>query len=165
MLAEIRHSMRGAKSCDDQPHSQARQSRIDSIPMKLQRHVSYETPEDTHNGTIINAILNTDTKNGKPRENLRLTIAVDPVPGDPLHDYRVRMDYWGNQTEGLFFDMHRLLGSDVVHLTDEEGEILPEKLTLLEGKRVKFDVTHEKRPGFKVAYRKVQNLQPLKEAA
>lgn len=133
--------------------------------MKLIRKVSYETPEYTHNGTIINATLNTDTKNGKQRENLRLTIAVDPIPDDPLHDYRVRMDYWGNQNDSLLDDMFRLLGPDVVHLTDREGEILPEKLTLLEGKRVKFDVTHETRPGFKVAYRKVQNLQPLREAA
>lgn len=129
------------------------------------RKVSYETPEDTHNGTIISANLNEDMKNGKPRENLRLTIAVDPVHGDPLHDYRVRMDYWGNQNESLLDDMFRLLGPDVVHLTDIDGEILPERLTLLEGKRVKFDVTHEKRPGFKVPYRKVLNLQPLKEAA
>ena len=133
--------------------------------MKLMKRVSYETPEDTHNGTIINATLNTDSKNGKQRENLRLTIAVDPIPDDPLHDYRVRMDYWGNQNDSLLDDMFRLLGPDVVHLTDRDGEILPEKLSLLEGKRVKFDVTHETRPGFKVAYRKVQNLQPLKEAA
>lgn len=133
--------------------------------MKMIRKVSYETPEDTHNGTIINATLNTDTKNGKPRENLRLTIAVDPIPEDPLHDYRVRMDYWGQQNDGLLDDMFRLLGPDVVHLTDINGEFLPEKLKLLEGKRVKFDVTHETRPGFKVAYRKVQNLHPLKEAA
>lgn len=133
--------------------------------MKLLKRVSYETPEDTHNGTIINAILNTDTKNGKPRENLRLTIAIDPIPDDPLHDYRVRMDYWGNQNDSLLDDMFKLLGSDVVPLTDRDGEILPEKLSLLEGKRVKFDVTHENRPGFKVAYRKAQNLQPLKEPA
>lgn len=145
--------------------SQALPNRISRINMKLMRKVSYETPEDTHNGTIISANLNKDTKNGKPRENLRLTIAVDPILEDPLHDYRVRVDYWGNQNESLLDDMFRLLGPDVVHLTDIDGEILPEKLILLEGKRVKFEVSHEKRPGFKVAYRKVQNLQPLKVAA
>lgn len=128
--------------------------------MKLKK-ISYETPEDTHDGTILNAELKKDIKNGKERENLRLTIAVDRIPDDPLHDYRVRMDYWGNQTDSVLHDMHRLLGSDLVHLTDEDGEILPEKLSLLEGKRVRFDVIHESRPGFKVAYRKVQNLRPL----
>lgn len=61
--------------------------------------------------------------------------------------------------------MFRLLGPDVVHLTDRDGEILPEKLALLEGKRVSFDVTHETRPGFEIAYRKVANMRPLKEAA
>ncbi len=35
--------------------------------------------------------------------------------------------------------------------------------SLLEGKRVRFDVTHEKRPGFDIAYRKVQNMRPIKE--
>lgn len=133
--------------------------------MKLQRQVSYETPEDRHNGTIIDARLNTDTKNGKIRENLRLTISVDPVRNHEIYDYRVRMDYWGSQTDGLVEDMYRLLGADVVHLTDEEGEIIPEKLTLLEGKRVSFDVTHETRPGFKIPYRKVTNMKPFKEAA
>ena len=132
--------------------------------MKLKRRVSYETPEDTHNGTIVGAHINKDTKNGKPRENLRLTIAVDPIPDDLLHDYRVRMDYWGNQTDDLFNDMYRLLGPEVVHLTDEEGEILIEKLGLLEGKRVRFDVIHETRPGFAIPYRKVQNMRPLKAA-
>ena len=81
---------------------------------------------------------------------------------DLLHDYRVRMDYWGNQTDDLFNDMYRLLGADVVHLTDEEGEILIEKLGLLQGRRVRFDVIH-KPPGFTVAYRNVTNLRPLKD--
>ena len=133
--------------------------------MKLVKKVSYEAPENRHNGTIISAHLNKDTKNGKPRENLRLTIAIDPIPEDPLHDYRVRMDYWGNQNESLFDDLYRLLGGDMVHLTDIDGEILPEKLSVLEGTRVTVDVTHETRPGFKVPYRKVQNIQPLKKAA
>lgn len=133
--------------------------------MKLQRRISYEVPEDRHNGTIIDARLTTDTKNGKLRENLRLTISVDPVENHEAYDYRARMDYWGSQTDGLVEDMYRLLGPDVVHFTDEDSEILPERLTLLEGKRVSFDVTHETRPGFKIPYRKVSNLKPLKEAA
>jgi len=131
--------------------------------MKLQRKISYETPEDTHDGTILNATLNTDTKNGKPRENLRLTIGVDLIEDDPSHDYRVRMDYWGNQTDGLFTDMYRLLGPEYLKLADCDGNVIPERLSLLEGKRVRFDVTHEKRPGFDIAYRKVQNMRPIKE--
>lgn len=131
--------------------------------MKLQRKISYETPEDTHDGTILNATLNTDTKNGKPRENLRLTIGVDLIEDDPLHDYRVRMDYWGNQTDGLFTDMYRLLGPEFLKLADCDRNVIPERLSLLEGKRVRFDVTHEKRPGFDIAYRKVQNMRPIKE--
>jgi hypothetical protein len=130
--------------------------------MRLRR-ISYETPEDTHDGTILNAELKKDIKNGRERENLRLTIAVDRIPDDPLHDYRVRMDYYPNQTETLLDDMFRLLGPEVVHLTDEEGEVLPENLNLLFGKRVRFEVIHESRPGFQVAYRKVQNMRPLKD--
>lgn len=131
--------------------------------MKMQRKISYETPEDSHQGTIINATLNTDTKNGKQRENLRLTIKVDPIEDDPMHDYRVRMDYWGNQNETLVTDMHRLLGPDVLKLTNDDNEIVPERLSMLEGKRVRFDVTHELRPGFEIAYRKVQNLRPIRD--
>lgn len=129
--------------------------------MKLVREISYQAPQGTHAGTIINATLNEDTKNGKPRENLRLTIAVDPIPNDILHDYRVRVDYWGNQADGLLTDLYRILGPDVVKLTNEDGDILLERLNLLEGKRVRFDVTHETRPGFEVAFRKVRHLRPL----
>lgn len=132
--------------------------------MKLVREISYQAPQGTHIGTIINATLNEDTKNGKPRENLRLTIAVDPIPNDILHDYRVRVDYWGNQTDGLLTDLYRILGPDVVKLTNEDGDILLERLNLLEGKRVRFDVTHETRPGFEVAFRKVRYLRPLQSS-
>ena len=133
--------------------------------MKLVREVSYQTPEGTFAGTIINATLNEDTKNGKTRENLRLTIAVDPIPNDILHDYRVRVDYWGNQQDGLITDLFRILGSDVMHLTNSDGDIIPEQLSLLDGKRVRFDVTHETRPGFDVPFRKVRNLRPLQSKA
>jgi hypothetical protein len=133
--------------------------------MKLIRNISYETPEGTLTGTIIHATQIKDTKNGNPRESLRFTIAVDPIPNDILHDYRVRVDYWGNQSDGLLTDLFRIIGQDVMNLTDPEGEIIPERLTLLEGKRVRFDVTHETRPGFKVAYRMVRNLRPFKPNA
>lgn len=133
--------------------------------MKLIRNISYEVPEGTFTGTIINATLIEDTKNGKPRENLRLTIAVDAIPNDILHDYRVRADYWGNQSDGLLTDLFRIIGSEVMHLTDSEENIIPERLNLLEGKRVRFQVTHEKRPGFAVAYRKLSNLRPLQPKA
>ena len=129
--------------------------------MKLIRDISYQTPEGSFTGTIINATVIEDFKNGKLRESLRLTIAVDPIPNDILHDYRVRADYWGNQADGLLTDLFRIIGSDVMNLTDSEGDIIPEQLSLLEGKRVRFDVTHETRPGFNVAFRKVRNLRPL----
>ncbi len=51
----------------------------------------------------------------------------------------------------------------MVNLTDCDGNVLPERLSLLEGKRVRFDVTHERRPGFDIAYRKVQNMRPIKD--
>lgn len=129
--------------------------------MKLGREISYLPPEGTFPGTIINATLNEDIKNGKTRGNVRLTVAVDPIPNDILHDYRVRVDYWENQADGLLMDLFRIIGSDVVNLTNSEGDIIPERLTLLVGKRVRFDVIHETRPGFNVAYRKVRNLRPL----
>jgi|JI10StandDraft_1071094.scaffolds.fasta_scaffold43604_5 hypothetical protein len=129
--------------------------------MRLSRTITYEAPEGGLQGTILNATLIEDFKNGKQRENLRLTIAVDPLHDYPIHDFRVRADYWGNQNNGLLDDLFRILGSEVVNLTDEEGNILPQRLTMLEGKRVRFDVTHEQRPGFEVPFRKVKNLRPL----
>ena len=75
------------------------------------------------------------------------------------------MDYWGNQQDGLLTDLFRILGSDVMQLVNSEGEIIPERLSLLEGKKVRFAVTHETRPGFDVAFRKVRNLFPLQSTA
>lgn len=133
--------------------------------MKLVREISYLTPEGAFPGTIINATLGNNTKNGNPKENLRFTISVDPIPNDILFDYRVRVDYWGNQQDGLLTDLFRILGSDMMQLVNSEGEIIPEQLTLLVGKRVRFDVIHETRPGFDVAFRKVRNLRPLQSTA
>lgn len=129
--------------------------------MKLNKSVSYETPEGVLKGTILTAALIEDFKNGKQRENLRLTIVVDPFPDDPIHDFRVRVDYWGGQNNGLLEDLFRILGAEVVNLTDEDGNILAQRLPLLQGKRVRFKVTHEQRPGFAVPFRKVKNLRPL----
>ena len=126
--------------------------------MRLKREISYETPEGCFQGTIIATRLS--ERNGRSKENLRFTIAVDPIPDDPMFDYRVRVDYWGRDAAGLLPDLYRLLGAEVVNLTDEEGDILPEKLTVLEGKRVKFTVEHAPMPGHDTAYRKVTNLRP-----
>jgi hypothetical protein len=129
--------------------------------MRLNKILSYETPEGDLQGTIVTATIIEEFKNGKPRESLRFTIATDPLPDYPLHDFRVRADYWGNQNNGLLDDLFRILGSEVVNLTDEDGNIIPQRLSMLEGKRVRFDVTHEQRPGFEVPFRKVKNLRPL----
>ena len=81
--------------------------------MKLIRQISYLTPEGKFNGKIISATLQEDTKNGRPRESVRLTIAVNTIEGDPLHDYRVRVDYWASQANDLLTDAYRLLGTAI----------------------------------------------------
>src|SRR3569623_1156736 len=102
--------------------------------MKMNRIRTYENPEANGlTGTITLATIIEDFKNGVPRDNLRLTIAVDPFDDYPIHDFRVRADYWGSNAEGLLPDMYRILGPDIVHLTDEEGNIIPEHLEVLKG--------------------------------
>lgn len=133
--------------------------------MKLERKITYETPEGTFNGTIVSAVIFESFKNGQPKENLRITVSLDPFPDDLLHDYRVRVDYYGGAQEELITDLYRLLGGDVVKLTDVDGNILPEKLVLLEGRRVKVFVVHEHHGSYPVAFRKATNMRPLKEAA
>ena len=128
--------------------------------MKLPRTITYETPEGEFAGTITAVTLNDDDRTGTIRENLRLTIAVDPLPNDPVHDFRVRADYWGAKAEGLLPDLYRILGPEVVHLADIEGNILPERLAVLEGTRVRFDVIHCPKPGFRTPFRRVVNLRP-----
>ena len=129
--------------------------------MKLPRTITYETPEGEFAGTITAVTLNDDDRNGIIRENLRLTIAVDPISGDPVHDFRVRADYWGMKADRLLPDLYRILGPDVVHLTDVEGNIIPERLAVLEGTRVRFNVIHCPKPGFRTPFRRVVNLRPL----
>ncbi len=131
--------------------------------MKLLRQISYEVPEGAFEGTITDATLHIDSKNGKPRENLRLTIAVDPIPGDRLHAYKARADYWDNQPDGLFNDLFGILGSQIYELTDEDGNIIPECLSALEGVRVGFNIIHCSKPGFSTPFRRVVNLRPGKD--
>jgi len=127
--------------------------------MKIVKDISYFAPEGELTGTIISGELKVDHKNGKPRESVKLTIAVDTLPNDPMNDYRVRVDYWGPQANELLRDAQKVIGSEAYALTNMEGEIVPENLVLLEGRRVRFQVVHNFKPGFKEPYRKVVNLR------
>jgi hypothetical protein len=129
--------------------------------MKLLAPPSYETPEGSFLGTIHNVVSITDTKRGEPREHVRLTMKVDPLPEYPHHDFRVRADFWSSQGDELFQFLFRLMGPDIVNLTDEHGNLLPERLHLLHGRRVAFDVRFDTKPGYTTAFRKVTNLRPL----
>ncbi len=131
--------------------------------MKIVKDISYLAPEGEFTGIITSGRLNVDTKNGKLRENVRLTIAVDPIPTDPMYDYRVRVDYWGNQANDLIRDAKMLIGSEAYELTNADGEIRDEKLYLLVGSQVKFTVVHDNKPGHEEAYRRVINLRPLND--
>ncbi|MEI6703063.1 MAG: hypothetical protein WCL71_05940 [Deltaproteobacteria bacterium] len=131
--------------------------------MKIVKEISYLAPEGELTGTIISGKLNVEEKNGKRRESVRLTIAVDPIPNHHMFDYRVRMDYWESQANDLITDAKMIIGSEANELTNSDGEIRDGKLYLLVNKRVKFTVIHDSKPGHKDAYRKVVNLRPLNE--
>lgn len=128
--------------------------------MKIQKQTSYLAPEGEYSGIITSGRLLQDTRNGRLRESVRLTIAIDPIPHDPLYKYLARVDYYDTQANQFIADAKTVLGSDQTPLTNIQGEILADRLSLLEGKRVRFTVTHARRPGHETPYRKVENLRP-----
>jgi hypothetical protein len=132
--------------------------------MKIE-NISYLPPEGLHTGTITTGDLYHDVKNGKERESVRFTLALDPVAGDRLNKYMARIDYWASQSGQLYEDLRRLIGAKVDDLVDDEGMIVPERLSMLAGKRVSFQIVHENRPGHQHAYRKVINLRPAPSAS
>jgi len=133
--------------------------------MKIQKDPSYLTPEGELSGTINSSRLIQDDKNGRTRESIRWTIDVDPIPNEPMYDFKARMDYWETQTSEFIRDAKKILGTQANELISSDGEIIPDKLVLFEGKRVKFSVAHERRPGHKHAFRKLMNIRPEREAA
>lgn len=133
--------------------------------MTIIKETSYLVPEGEFPGTITSARLIQDEKNGKTRESIRHTIDLDPIPDEPMYDFKARMDYWETQVSDFVRDAKKLLGGQANALISRDGEIDPDKLSLFEGKRVKFHVVHERRPGHKNAFRKIVNIRPEQEAA
>lgn len=133
--------------------------------MRIIREPSYLAPEGDLSGTVTSGRLIKEEKNGRDRESVRLTISVDPIPSHPMHDFKVRADYWETQANEFIRDAKKLLDAEADQLVNKEGEIVAENLALLEGKRVRFTVVHDRKPGHQEAYRKVLNLRPEKKAA
>ena len=136
--------------------------------MKLKAQISYETPEGLFTGTIHDARRLEQFKNGKKIENLRLTVALDPLPEQPDNDFRVRVDYYDNQSKLLYGDLVSLVGREVKELVDDKQKIIDDRLSLLHGKRVQVNVTHEYRPGHDQPFRKAKIVRPnqlMKKAA
>ena len=117
-------------------------------------------PDGEFPGTIMTSKLIQEMRNGKLVESVRLTLAADPLPDAPFNDYRARVDYYESQSHELIRDAHLLLGPDVIKLRDPNGDLIPENLHLLEGKRVMFRVVHEHKPKHDTPYRKVVGLKP-----
>ena len=133
--------------------------------MKIQKDPSYLAPEGDLPGTINSARLIQEDKNGKTSESIRFTLDLDPIPNEPMYDFKARKDYFETQTSEFFRDAKKLLGDLANELISAEGNLIPEKLSLFEGKRVQFRIAHERRPGHKHAFRKVSNIEPERKAA
>jgi hypothetical protein len=136
--------------------------------MQLRQKTSYHAPEGLFTGTINEARLIAQPKNGKTTENLRLTVTLDPVPEDLDTEFKVRVDYYDNQSDILYGDLVSLVGREVKELADDRKNIIPDSLSLLHGKRVQVNVTHEYRPGHDQPFRKAKIVRPnqfMKKAA
>lgn len=127
--------------------------------MKMKKIITYQAPEGIFNGTINDARIIEKCKDGKLIENLRLTVTLDPLAEDYHHEFRVRVDYWENQSEPLRGDFVSILGAEVEDLVDGNDDLIPEKLNILHGKRVQVEITHEQRPGHNVAFRKARIMR------
>lgn len=128
--------------------------------MLFEKITSYLGPEGKdHIGTIENAELKVEDINGRTRERARLTMS-DETADDGIHDFKVAKDYWASEVKEMMAFVYALVGPDVAKLRGKDGNIDPEQLKILIGKKVMFDVTHKHLPGHKEAFRLVTNLRP-----
>ena len=136
---------------------------INSIIMKINGTISYHAPEGDDTGTIIETRIHRDTRNGQPRECLRHTIVSDTEAPDMITEYHLRADYWSTQMNDFARASRAILGDEFRELIDADKNIIEGKLDLFVGKRVRYTVVHEHRPGHEHAFRKVINLRPLRD--
>ena len=136
---------------------------INSIIMKINGTISYHAPEGDDTGTIIETRIHRDTRNGQPRECLRHTIVSDTEAPDMITEYHLRADYWSTQMNDFARASRAILGDEFRELIDADKNIIEDKLDLFAGRRVRYTVVHEHRPGHEHAFRKVINLRPLRD--
>ena len=136
---------------------------IIKIPMQIQSYITYHAPEGDDTGTIIETRIHRDTRNGQPRECLRHTIVSDLEAPDMITEYHLRADYWSTQMNDFARASRAILGDEFRELIDADKNIIEAKLDLFVGKRVRYTVVHEHRPGHEHAFRKVINLRPLRD--
>ena len=128
--------------------------------MNIHTIVSYLPPEGEFEGTILMARLNKETKNDLTRESIRLTIGLDAITEDSSFDYRVRADFYNPKEFMLYAKMQ--LGGLAKCLINSEGDVVEEHLSILDGHRVSFGVTHHRKGKHQEAYRKVVDIRPAK---
>ncbi len=69
--------------------------------MKVIKEKCWLAPKGEFTGTITSVKLNKEDKYVKRREHVRLVIAVDPIPNDPMFEYHVGIDYGAPQANKL----------------------------------------------------------------
>lgn len=105
--------------------------------MKVNKENSFNAPEGNHRMKIVSCDLGRD-KSG----NERLRIVGDLVSiKSRTHNFQAGVNYPEGSME-LLPHLHNILGSDVVDVIGEDGEVLPEGLPLLRDKECDVEIVH-----------------------
>lgn len=121
--------------------------------MTITKAISWVVPEGIHEAKIVDASL--IEKKGK--QQLRLIFQIISLK-HPTKKYQARCTYEEKDGSRILEDLTTILGDQVAEIIDEEGELLSGKLHLLEGERVKIDITHAHNGKYAEPYCRVRKI-------
>lgn len=122
--------------------------------MKVIKKTTWVVPSGIHQAIIADARI-TNGKNGT--DELRLIFEITSLI-HPLKKYQAKKTYNELDQNHLAHDLEALLKDDIGAVIGLEGEILADKLGVLEGKCVEIEVTHLYDPAFKDPFCKVRRI-------
>lgn len=109
--------------------------------MKLEKSISWEVPEGTYEGQIVEAVNLPHDRNVGGSESIRIIVEI-PALEQQRTRFRAAQSFTKDRINELMAFLESALGDAMWELADEDGSIGDRLLCQLEGLSVRFTVIH-----------------------
>lgn len=139
-------------------HAQIRKQKTGEAPVHIKqmiitKAVSWVVPEGIHGAKIVDASI--IEKKGK--QQLRLIFQIMGLK-HPTKKYQAKRTYEEKDGSRIREDLTTILGEQLAEIVDEDGQLLPHKLHLLEGEQVKIEIIHVRNERYQEPYCQVRRI-------